>query len=70
MSLDAQPLTPEIRRRVRLLQGVTILRLLVESAVSLVAASDSRDLSLVELDGDRLVELLSATLALRSFGPK
>jgi hypothetical protein len=76
MSVDARPLTmylsPEIRRRVRLLRGITILWLLVESAVSLFAASgshDSHNLSLVAFGGDSLV-CLSTALALRSFGPK
>jgi hypothetical protein len=62
--------SPEIRRRVRLLQGIAILWLLVESAVSLFAASGSHNLSLVAFGGDSLVELLSAALARRSFGPK
>lgn len=74
MSVDAQPLrmyvSQEIRRRARLLQGITILWLLVESAVSLFAASGSHRQSLITSGGDGLVELLSAALALRSFGPK
>jgi hypothetical protein len=74
MSVDAQPLRmyfiPEIRRRVRLLQGITILWLLVESAVSLFDASGSHNLPLVAFGDDSLVELLSLALALRSFSPK
>jgi hypothetical protein len=62
--------SPEIRRRVRLLQGITILWLLVESAVWLFAASGSHNLSLVAFGDDSLVELLSLALALRSFSPK
>jgi hypothetical protein len=74
MSVDAQPLmmyvSPEIRRRVRLLQGITILWLLFGSAVSLFAACGPHNLSLVAFGGDSLVELLSAALALPSFGTK
>jgi len=74
MSVDAQPLrmyvSQEIRRRARLLQGITILWLLVESAVSLFAASGSHNQSLIAFGGDSLIELLCAALALRSFGPK
>jgi hypothetical protein len=61
--------SPEIRRHVRLLRGITVLWLLVESAVSLFAASGSRNLSLAAFGGDSLVELLSR-LFRRSFGPK
>lgn len=52
------------------LQGITILWMIVECAVSLGAAWNARSAALLAFGGDSLVELLSASLVLSSFLPR
>lgn len=52
------------------LQGITILWMMVECAVSLYAAWSARSVALLTFGGDSFVELLSASVVLVSFLPK
>lgn len=51
------------------LQGVSLLWMLVECGVSLVAAWGARSVALLMFGADSFVELLSATVVLLSFAP-
>lgn len=51
------------------LQGVTLVWMLVETAVSLYSAQEARSVALLAFGSDSLVELLSASVALLSFMP-
>lgn len=64
-----KPLSLRVPRAVLWLQGVTLLWMLVECAVSLYAANTARSTALLAFGADSLVELLSASVALLSFVP-
>lgn len=51
------------------LQGITLLWMLVETAVSLFSAQRARSVALLAFGSDSLVELLSASVVLLSFTP-
>lgn len=60
---------PRVPTAVLWLQGITLVWMLVETAVSLYSAQEARSVALLAFGSDSLVELLSASLALLSFIP-
>jgi divalent metal cation (Fe/Co/Zn/Cd) transporter len=59
----------QIPRAVLWLQGITLVWMLVECAVSLYAAKSAHSVALLAFGSDSLIELLSAGVALLSFIP-
>ncbi len=58
MSVDSEDVRQSrMRRRVRLLQGITIIWLLVESSISLFAAYGSDNLSFIAFGDSSVLEL-------------
>ena len=76
---DSQPITETHNRgcttpatvptAVLWLQGITLVWMLVETAVSLYSAQQARSVALLAFGSDSVVELLSASVALLSFIP-
>jgi hypothetical protein len=68
---DACDFTPptSVPAAVLWLQSVTLVWMLVETAVSLYSAQKARSVALLAFGSDSLVELLSASVALSSFLP-
>lgn len=60
-------MTGTVERRVRLVQTITIVWMLVETVGSLVAAWRARSPALVAFGGDSLIELFSASVVLWRF---
>jgi divalent metal cation (Fe/Co/Zn/Cd) transporter len=59
--------TPETIRRIQRIQGVTIVWMSIEAAVSLSAAWMARSTALLAFGGDSAIELLSAAFVLWRF---
>jgi divalent metal cation (Fe/Co/Zn/Cd) transporter len=59
--------TPETIRRIQRIQGVTIVWMSIEAAVSLSAAWMARSTALLAFGGDSAIELLSAVFVLWRF---
>jgi divalent metal cation (Fe/Co/Zn/Cd) transporter len=60
---------PRMPKMVAWLQGITLVWMLIECAVSLYAAHSAHSAALLAFGADSLVELLSATVTLLSFVP-
>jgi hypothetical protein len=63
----SKTLVPEVARRVIRVQAFTVVRMIVEAAVSLGAAWVASSPALLGFGGDSAVELLSAAIVLRRF---
>jgi divalent metal cation (Fe/Co/Zn/Cd) transporter len=61
---------PKLSRRVAWLQWVTIAWMLVECALSLIAAAQAHSVALLAFGSDSLIELLSASVVLLQFLPR
>jgi divalent metal cation (Fe/Co/Zn/Cd) transporter len=61
---------PEMTRRIRRLQVITVIWMLAEGAISLVAAWRASSPVLLAFGADSLVELMSATVVLLQFVPR
>jgi divalent metal cation (Fe/Co/Zn/Cd) transporter len=60
----------DVQRRIRSVQIITIVWMIVEAAASLFAAWRAHSPALLAFGGDSAVELLSAAIVLWSFGPR
>src|SRR5215469_7404746 len=61
---------PEMSRNLAWLQFITIGWMLVECALSLLAAAQARSVALLAFGSDSLIELLSASVVLLQFLPR
>lgn len=58
---------PDLRRRIRLIQLITIAWMIIEAVVSLLAAVHAHSSALLAFGGDSAIELLSAFVVLWAF---